>query len=72
MSGIKKRAVADCEEHADSTVTRLNTDITENLKSMPDGSLGPRERRRLREVLEREHAASAKRWSLFDFLFGER
>ncbi|MGD2172487.1 MAG: hypothetical protein PVI79_14370 [Gammaproteobacteria bacterium] len=72
MSGTKKRDLADSEDDSDSTVTQLNTDITENLKSMPEDSLGPRERRRLREVLEREHAESAKRWSLFSFLFGSR
>ncbi|HKJ51731.1 MAG TPA: hypothetical protein VKB27_09505 [Gammaproteobacteria bacterium] len=69
MSGTKKPAVADCEEDSDSTVTQLNTDITENLKSLPEGSLGAHERRRLREALEREQAARGKRWSIFRFLF---
>ena len=77
MSGEKLRAAAEYEKSADGTVTRLNTDITENLKSMPDATLSPRERHRLRELLEREHAQSRKRRSpIIDFLrslwFGPR
>lgn len=63
MSETKKRALADCEEQAESTVTRLNAEITENLKVLPRGSLSAREKRRLREALEREHAAARNRHS---------
>jgi hypothetical protein len=71
MSGLKKRVRADCEAQADSTVTRLNTEITENLKSLPKGSLSAHEKRRLREALEREHAAGRKRRSsILGFLRG--
>ena len=67
----KKPAVGDRDENGESGVTQLNMDITENLKSIPEGSLSPREKRRLRETLEREHAASSNRQrSIFGYLRG--
>lgn len=71
MNREEKRAAAECEALADNADTRLNTDITENLKSVPEGSLSPREKSRLRAALEREQAASRERRStVFEFLRG--